>query len=209
LFHKYPAPEDCRCVCFCGSFVAQEGAGSFGWWRWQGCGASDRTWTCPLNPGRLALLGTWRGIGRKIEAERDRRHCLESIRPRQNHAICKTSRGTAQTTNDWHSHLNKQINVSPSSTDEDPLFGLRSFCVFFAAGTLPIPTLGYTKLASSKLVALPNPDSNKPMSIGIMDVFHRLGMTSLLKADSRLLANYFGELGEFGNGIPGEVRHNY
>ena len=118
-------------------------------------------------------------------------------------AICETSRGTAQTASGWHSDLIKDINVAPSEDDEDPLYGFRAFSVAFALGTLPVSQEIKTFLASSKLAALEKPGSEKPRPVGITGVFHRLGLSALIRQHREFLAAEFGLKGEFGTGIPG------
>ena len=118
-------------------------------------------------------------------------------------AICETSRGTAQTASGWHSDLLKDINVAPSEEDEDPLYGFRAFSTAFALGTLPVSQDVKSFLASSKLAALEKPGSDKPRPVGITGVFHRLGLSALIRQHREYLAAEFGLKGEFGTGIPG------
>jgi hypothetical protein len=91
----------------------------------------------------------------------------------------------------------------PSILDDDPLYGFHKLSLLFASGTLPVTQSVYTMLASSKLVALTKPSSNKPRPIGITGVFHRFGMTALLKACTPALATHFGTQREYGTGISG------
>jgi hypothetical protein len=117
--------------------------------------------------------------------------------------ICETSRGTAQAATGWASDQMKDVNVSPSNEDEDPLHGFRAFTIAFATGTLPVSQEVFTHLVSSKLVVLKKPDSEKPRPVGVTGVFHRLGLSALLKARKEELAAYFGNQGECGAGIAG------
>ena len=61
----------------------------------------------------------------------------------------------------------------------------------------------FTHLANSKLVALKKPGSDKPRPVGVTGVFHRLGLSALLKAHKEALAAHFGNKGEHGAGISG------
>ena len=60
--------------------------------------------------------------------------------------ICETSRGTAQAATRWASDHMKDINISPSNEDEDPLCGFRAFTAAFATGTLPVSQEVFTHL---------------------------------------------------------------
>jgi hypothetical protein len=117
--------------------------------------------------------------------------------------LCETSRGTAQTATGWASDHMKDINICPCNDAEDPLFGFRAFTIAFVTGALPVSQEVFTHLASSKLVALKKPDSDKPRPVGVTGVFHRLGLSALLKAHKEPLAAYFGSKGEYGTGISG------
>jgi hypothetical protein len=97
----------------------------------------------------------------------------------------------------------KDINISPSNEDGGPLHGFRAFTIAFATGTLPVSQEVFTHLVSSKLVALKKPDSEKPRPVGVTGVFHRLGLSALLKAHKEELAAYFGNKGECGTGVAG------
>jgi hypothetical protein len=59
---------------------------------------------------------------------------------------------------------------------------------------------------SAKLVALGKTITGKPTPLGITNVFRLLGMTSLLKACSNLLASYFGNQREYDTGISGVTK---
>ena len=95
----------------------------------------------------------------------------------------------------------KDINVPPGNEDLDPIYGFRAYSLAFASGCLPVSTAAYSQLASSRLVALAKPDSDKPRPVGITGVFHRLGMKALLMAPAEDLGAYFSDLRKYGTGV--------
>ncbi len=42
-------------------------------------------------------------------------------------AVCSASRGTAQTSDGWHTDLIKDINLVPTEDNPDPLYGIENF----------------------------------------------------------------------------------
>ena len=134
--------------------------------------------------------------------------CLPNVSPKAFAVAIRTTKaGTDADLTGFRTDWLRQITPPASaysddtedSEEDDPLYGLRVFCVTMASGTLDLPQFVYDDLTCARLVAPAKPDgSPRPICIG--GCFRRAGCKSLVNAAGPALRAYFEPRGQFGCG---------